>query len=124
MKEAVDGYGCDRLLLGLKMICLEKGWELPEIYKDPAFSRSSHWAVSTSQLSSEGFYVGFGPVVDDGYGVCYSIRDNMVTLTVSSHEDNPTTPVEGFYKALHESLLEMQTLCEAAAPAKPAKAKL
>jgi carnitine O-acetyltransferase len=50
MKEACDGYGVDRLLLGMKLTCLEKGVELPAIYKDPAFSRSNHWNVSTSQL--------------------------------------------------------------------------
>jgi len=121
MKDATEGYGVDRLLLGLRMICAEKNWELPTIFKDPAFSRGNNWAISTSQLSSEGFYVGFGPVVDDGYGVCYSIRDNMVTLTMSSHQSNPSTPIDQFYQALHQSLMDMQTVCQNATPAPKSK---
>lgn len=57
---AADGQGVDRHLFGLKKL-LREGEELPEIYKDPAFARTSHWELSTSQLSS--------PFVDGwGYG--------------------------------------------------------
>ena len=31
---------------------LKQGEPLPEIYADPAFGQSSHWELSTSQLSS------------------------------------------------------------------------
>ena len=31
---------------------LKEGEPLPEIFSDPAFGRSSHWELSTSQLSS------------------------------------------------------------------------
>jgi hypothetical protein len=31
---------------------LKEGEPLPEIYTDPAFGQSSHWELSTSQLSS------------------------------------------------------------------------
>ena len=37
---------------------------LPELYQDPAYSRSSHWELSTSQLSSkylDGWGYGEGP---------------------------------------------------------------
>ena len=120
MREACDGFGVDRLLLGMKLTALEKGIEIPDIYKDPAFSRSNHWLVSTSQLSSDGFYVGFGAVEEDGFGVCYSIRDDMITMTVSAL-DNPATSVDKFCKGLGESLMEMKEMCEAG---KAATAKL
>ena len=48
---AVDGQGVDRHLFGLKKM-LKEGEPLPEIYTDPAFGLSSHWELSTSQLSS------------------------------------------------------------------------
>ncbi len=66
MKEAVEGKGCDRLLMGMRLIAKENNLPVHDIYADKAFSKSNHWAISTSQMSSEGFYVGFGPVVDDG----------------------------------------------------------
>lgn len=73
---ASDGKGVDRHLLGLKK-CLAPGEELPGIYKDPAFAYSSHWFLSTSQLSSEHFNgYGWSQVVDDGFGIAYMINEN------------------------------------------------
>ena len=48
---------------------LKDGEDVPEIYKDPAYSYSSTWFISSSQLSSE-YYNGYGwsQVVDDGWG--------------------------------------------------------
>ena len=48
---ATDGQGVDRHLFGLKKL-LKEGEPLPEIFTDPAFGQSSHWELSTSQLSS------------------------------------------------------------------------
>ena len=73
---ALDGKGVDRHLFGLKK-CLEPNEELPAIYKDPAYSYSSTWFVSTSQLSSEYFNgYGWSQVVDDGWGIAYMINEN------------------------------------------------
>ena len=56
--EASDGKGCDRHLFGLKKL-LGPNDEVPAIYKDPAYSYSTHWFLSTSQLSSE-YTNGYG----------------------------------------------------------------
>jgi carnitine O-acetyltransferase len=48
---AADGQGVDRHMFGLKKL-LQKGEEMPEVFKDEVFGRSSHWELSTSQLSS------------------------------------------------------------------------
>jgi hypothetical protein len=44
--------GCGRARGGYVFVWLEKnpagGEELPEIYKDEAYSKSSHWELSTS----------------------------------------------------------------------------
>jgi len=48
---AADGQGVDRHLFGLKRM-LRDGEPVPAIYLDPAFSKSNHWELSTSQLSS------------------------------------------------------------------------
>ena len=50
MKEAGEGFGCDRVMLGMKMIANEKGIAIPEVFKDPVHAKSSHWTISTSQL--------------------------------------------------------------------------
>jgi carnitine O-acetyltransferase len=48
---AADGQGVDRHLFGLKKL-LQKGEDMPEIFTDSAFAKSSHWELSTSQLGS------------------------------------------------------------------------
>jgi len=55
---AADGQGVDRHLFGLKKL-LKEGEPMPEIYKDPTYAKSSHWELSTSQLSSP-FFDGWG----------------------------------------------------------------
>jgi carnitine O-acetyltransferase len=79
---ASDGKGVDRHLFGLKKL-LEPGQELPSIYKDPAFSYSSTWFLSTSQLSSEYFNgYGWSQVVDAGFGIAYMINENRCVCSL------------------------------------------
>lgn len=76
ISDASDGRGVDRHLFGLKK-CLREGEDVPEIFKDPTFSYSSTWFVSSSQLSSEYFNgYGWSQVVDDGWGIAYMINEN------------------------------------------------
>jgi carnitine O-acetyltransferase len=110
-KDAINGYGVDRLLLGLRLIGKENNIEEHPIFNDIAYIRSTHWTLSTSQMSSDGFHVGFGPVVDDGFGICYCIRNHMMFFTISSHS-NPQYISTKFKEVLKKSLEEMKILCE------------
>lgn len=81
---AADGQGVDRHLFGLKKM-LKDGEPTPAIYSDPAFSKTNHWELSTSNLSSpclDGW--GYGEVVPDGYGLSYSIGDEYIRWTITS----------------------------------------
>ena len=55
---AADGQGVDRHLFGMRKV-IKEDEPLPEIYRDPAYSRTNHWELSTSQLSSR-FLDGWG----------------------------------------------------------------
>lgn len=71
-------------MFGLKKM-LKSGEEVPEIYNDEAYSKTNHWELSTSQLSSkflDGW--GYGEVVTDGYGLSYSIGDEYIRWTITS----------------------------------------
>jgi carnitine O-acetyltransferase len=82
ISAASDGKGVDRHLFGLKKL-LGPNDELPEIYKDPAYAYSSHWFISTSQLSSEYFNgYGWSQVVDDGWGIAYMINENRLVAHI------------------------------------------
>ena len=49
---AADAQGIDRHMFGLKKL-VKDGEEMPEVFKDEVYGRSSHWEMSTSQLSSK-----------------------------------------------------------------------
>ncbi|KAI0141177.1 acyltransferase ChoActase/COT/CPT [Hypoxylon sp. NC0597] len=84
ISAASDGKGVDRHLFGLKKL-LEPGQELPSIYKDPAYSYSSSWYLSTSQLSSEYFNgYGWSQVIDAGFGIAYMINENSINFNIVS----------------------------------------
>ncbi|KAL8672464.1 MAG: hypothetical protein Q9168_003067 [Polycauliona sp. 1 TL-2023] len=82
--DASDGKGVDRHLFGLKK-CLEEGEEVPGIFNDRAYTYSSTWYLSTSQLSSE-FFNGYGwsQVVDEGWGIAYMINENSIQFNIVS----------------------------------------
>ncbi|KAK5175587.1 Carnitine O-acetyltransferase mitochondrial [Saxophila tyrrhenica] len=82
--DASDGKGIDRHLFGLKKL-IKEGEEVPELYKDPAYTYSSTWYISSSQLSSE-YYNGYGwsQVIDEGWGMAYMINENSIQFNIVS----------------------------------------
>ena len=107
--EAVNGHGVDRHLLGLKLISKEKGLPLPELFTDPAYGHSQHITLSTSQVPSQHqLTLCFGPVVPDGYGVCYNPRESEFRICVSTFRSCPTTSTAGMMRNIEESLMQMQ----------------
>ncbi|GAB7357703.1 hypothetical protein MBLNU459_g0370t1 [Dothideomycetes sp. NU459] len=82
--DASDAKGVDRHLFGLKKL-IKEGEQVPEIFKDPVFSYSSSWFLSTSQLSSEYFNgYGWSQVIDEGFGIAYMINENSIQFNIVS----------------------------------------
>lgn len=66
---AVQGLGIDRHLLGLKLIARENGMEVPALYSDEGYVKSSTYRLSTSQVPSiYNAFMCYGPLTYDGYG--------------------------------------------------------
>ncbi|KAI8323117.1 acyltransferase ChoActase/COT/CPT [Martensiomyces pterosporus] len=88
VREAVEGQGVDRHLLGLRMV-LKPGESKPGIFEDPAYAYSSHWYLSTSQISSEHYTsYGWSEVTPKGYGIAYNIKkdDLIIHITCMRNE--------------------------------------
>ncbi len=112
MAKAVEGKGCDRHLLGLKML-IKPEEPIPSIYADPAYNLTKHWNLSTSQISSE-YYTGYGwgQVVDDGYGIAYMVKNDSMHFNVASlHLKN-----DHLKHYFVEALEEMKVIFEATIP--------
>ena len=48
---AADAQGVDRHMFGLRKL-IQEGEDMPLVFKEDVFAKSSHWEMSTSQLSS------------------------------------------------------------------------
>ncbi|THH11655.1 hypothetical protein EW145_g503 [Phellinidium pouzarii] len=123
---AADGQGVDRHLFGLKKM-LREDEVLPELYSDAAYSRTNHWELSTSQLSSpflDGW--GYGEVVPDGYGLSYSIGDDYIRWTITSLKQNTAALRHYLEEAATETrkMMERAAAAEAKNPGTKEKAKL
>ncbi|XP_052756862.1 carnitine O-acetyltransferase-like isoform X2 [Galleria mellonella] len=109
--QALQGFGVDRHLLGLKLIAKENGIDIPELYSDAGFVRSAHMRISTSQVACkcDGFMC-YGPLVPDGYATCYNPRDNDINFATSAFVSNPETACDKYRAALEQSLQDMHDI--------------
>lgn len=97
---AVQGQAIDRHLLGLKLIAKENGLAVPELYSDEGYVKSSTYRLSTSQVaSSYEAFMCYGPLTYDGYGCCYSPRNNDIYFGLSSMRSNSDTSTAKFKKS-------------------------
>ena len=79
MEQCKNNHGCDRHLLGLKILALESGLPLPDLFTDPAFKLSGgdgNFSMSTSLCGYSEVTGGCPPMVYDGYGVFYGIPND------------------------------------------------
>lgn len=117
---AADAQGVDRHLFGLKKL-IAPGEPTPEIFSDPAFARSSHWELSTSNLGSrylDGW--GYGEVVEDGFGLSYSIEDDSLKwgITKKKGANGALASAAELGHALGAAAREMASMMESAKTAK------
>ncbi|KAF4520959.1 hypothetical protein B566_EDAN011595 [Ephemera danica] len=106
--EAVSGQGVDRHLMGLGMATAELGLEMPKLFQDPGFTRSSYYRLSTSQMFMRyaAFFM-FGPVVSDGYGICYNLQPDRIPFGISAIKSSKTDAFK-LAEALEKSFLDMK----------------
>ncbi|XP_057658720.1 carnitine O-palmitoyltransferase 2, mitochondrial [Diorhabda carinulata] len=84
-REAAMGQGFDRHLFALKKFA-EKTNMACNIFEDPAYAMLNHIILSTSTLNSPAIFAGgFGPVVKNGLGVGYIIKDDELGVLVTSY---------------------------------------
>ncbi|XP_008059501.1 peroxisomal carnitine O-octanoyltransferase [Carlito syrichta] len=116
MKDCSAGKGFDRHLLGLLLIAKEEGLPVPELFTDPLFSKSGgggNFVLSTSligYLRVQGVVV---PMVHNGYGFFYHIRDDRFVVSCTAWKSCPETDAEKLVRlvfcAFHDMIQLMNT---------------
>lgn len=113
MKECQNGKGFDRHLLGLQLIAQEEGLPKPELFKDPAFSRSGgggNFVLSTSLVGYTTVHGAVVPMIPDGYGMFYRIRDDRFVMSCTAWKSCPSTDAEKLVRTLFQNFNEMAEL--------------
>ena len=84
--------------------------ETPAIFKDETFKVMNHIVLSTSTLASHAVnFGGFAPVVPDGFGVGYGVRDEGLGCNITSYESRD---VGQLVDAILTSLGDIYTVLE------------
>uniref|UniRef100_A0A3Q3L328 Carnitine O-acetyltransferase-like n=1 Tax=Mastacembelus armatus TaxID=205130 RepID=A0A3Q3L328_9TELE len=117
--QAIHGQAIDRHLLGLKIQSIEDLTSMPEIFMDTSFAVAQHYNLSTSQVGSKTDCVMcFGPMVPDGYGVCYNPMDEHINIAITAFNSCEETNAAKFAQAVEDALLDMRALLEDTATVK------
>ncbi|XP_031433194.1 carnitine O-acetyltransferase isoform X2 [Clupea harengus] len=116
---AIRGQAIDRHLLGLKLQAIEDLTSLPEIFMDTSYAKALHYNLSTSQVPAKTDCVMcFGPLVPDGYGVCYNPMEEHINFAVSAFNSCEDTNASRLAQALEAALVDMRDLLEQTPKAK------
>jgi carnitine O-acetyltransferase len=107
VKRCQEGHGVDRHLLGLRRM-LEPREQLPALFSDKGYGTLSRSVLSTSALrDTAGVELTcFGPVVDEGFGLSYTIRDDAICCAITNFHGLAAAYAE----ELERALLEMHSL--------------
>ena len=105
-KEAAAGQGVDRLLFALKCIALrtnDDGAHLPPFFSSDTWKTLNHTVLSTSNCGNPALRLfGFGPVVPNGFGIGYIIKDDAIAYSVCSKRRQTSRYVQTLERCLNE----------------------
>ena len=112
-KLAAQGQGWDRHFFALRTLANSSGQEMPKIFQDESYLNINQNVLSTSTLSTSNITGGaFCPVVPNGFGLGYAIREDGLGANISSFKE--LTNGNQFSEALQETFREMGDIIKTA----------
>lgn len=109
VKECAQGKGVDRHLFALKCIANKFELPVPNFFRSECWRKLNHTILSTSNCGNPSLALfGFGPVVPDGYGIGYIIKDSHLHYAICSKHRQTTR----YALTLEGVLREMASLLE------------
>ncbi|KAG0282542.1 hypothetical protein BGZ96_000375, partial [Linnemannia gamsii] len=115
-REAANGKGIDRHLMGLRL-CLQAG-ESHGLFQEPVFGKSASFLLSTSGLFAGDNFVGtgFGAMYPDGYGINYLAGGKTLKFGVESKFESKVTSTREYGEFLKQALRDMRIAVEQTLP--------
>lgn len=105
-RAAAAGQGVDRHLFALLKTwerSTPKGTPPPSLFGDKAWAKLNHTILSTSNCGNPALRLfGFGPVVENGFGIGYIIKDYRLSFCASSKHRQTARFLQTFERTLHE----------------------
>lgn len=109
IKDALMGKGIERHLFALKCIADKNNIPTPDFFSSKAYQKLNHTILSTSNCGNPSLRLfGFGPVVQDGFGIGYIIRDDGLQYSISSKHRQ----TKRFAHTLKQTLIDMGKLLQ------------
>uniref|UniRef100_H3CIQ0 Choline/carnitine acyltransferase domain-containing protein n=1 Tax=Tetraodon nigroviridis TaxID=99883 RepID=H3CIQ0_TETNG len=111
--QALKGHGIDRHLLGLKLQAIEEGYSIPKVFMDTAYGVATHWKLRTGQVpANTDSVMCFGPLVPDGYAICYNPQADHVHFSITAFNCCEETNAEKLALTLKDTLCQLQKLLQ------------
>ncbi|XP_011479036.1 carnitine O-acetyltransferase isoform X2 [Oryzias latipes] len=112
-EQTLNGHGIDNHLLGLKLQAIEEGLSIPKVFMDTAYGLATHWKLRTGQVpANTDSVMCFGPLVPDGYAVCYNPQADHVHFSITAFNCCEDTNAETLSRTVKETLCDLQELLE------------
>lgn len=117
ISECMDGYGVEGHLSALLAVYGKRGMKLgitapPALFRDVGWSTLTRAVFSTSTTRSVGVkIVGFGPVVDNGFGIRYGREADHLVFCLTSRTDM-AADLDRFSTILQQALVDMAGLLD------------
>nr|CAH0108343.1 unnamed protein product [Daphnia galeata] len=115
MVKNILGQGIDNHLLGLRQLAKHINIDTAtDVFQDPSFQIVHHFALSTSQIPTNNAdsFMGYGPVVPDGYGCSYNPQRDCVIFCASAFKSCESTSVGCFVRQLSDTLVQVGDMLE------------
>eukprot|EP00064_Thunnus_orientalis_P008448 superscaffoldBa00001002_g8471 len=111
--QALKGHGIDCHLLGLKLQAIEEGLSIPKVFMDTAYGLATHWKLRTGQVpANTDSVMCFGPLVPDGYAICYNPQADHVHFSITAFNCCEETHAETLALTLKDTLCQLQELLQ------------
>ena len=109
VKLAASGKGIERHLFALMKIAEKNSIPTPAFFSSTGYKKLNHTILSTSNCGNPSLRLfGFGPVVQDGFGIGYIIRDSGLQFSISSKHRQ----TKRFAHILNQTLMDMGNLLQ------------